>query len=374
MFTVRRTGGSSGDDPQSPGRSAAHFSFVLLFSALWLAGCQHVGGERPALTLEEAKKVTATFEGGFVPPPRAINDIVALLERERPEDEKTLAEKRVLADGAPPAGLDPVALARFYAERARAADLIGRSRQKIEDFRKAAEAAGKAERMDPLERIWLRWGYGEALLDGGNPVEARDVFETILKKVPYNPMVESEAEGRLQGHSIALFGLLAATHGLLGDIAGSERALKRVVTVHRESVSWPIGDQEHRIFNESTASSRATVLDLMGKFAEAESQHRKALDEIAPYRTWKPWVGVTREQLHRKEQWRRAQLAINLSEQGRLPEAESEARAALRAALETHGRYTVHSAAMLQSLGSIVFAEGRYGASERLARANGVTP
>jgi hypothetical protein len=354
------------------GRRVSHPTLCGLLSVfaagLLAAGCQ-TGGTQ-SVSLEQAKRLTATFQGAFTPPPKTVNDIVTLVEQDRPEDAKFLAEQRNLANRSPPTGLGPADLARFYAARAGAADLIGRSRQKIEDSRKTAEAAGKAERMNPIERIWLRWGYGQALLDGGDPVKARAIFEALLKEVPLKFVLESEEEGRMQGHSIAWFGLLAATHGLLGDLAGSERAMKRVVAVHRESASWVLADQDHRIFNESAASSRATVLDLMGKFAQAELEHRKALDAMAPYRGWNLWLGVTREQLHRKEQQRRAQLAINLSEQGRLPEAESEARAALQAALETHGRYTVHSADMLQSLGTIVFAEGRYEESEWLARTN----
>ena len=52
------------------------FTAVLLSAAL-LAGCQ------TPLLLEEAKTVTATFEGkGFVAPPRTIKDITAILDQQ----------------------------------------------------------------------------------------------------------------------------------------------------------------------------------------------------------------------------------------------------------------------------------------------------
>ncbi len=44
-----------------------------------LVGCQSEG--QPALSLEETKKVTATFEGqSFTPPPKTIADMTALLD------------------------------------------------------------------------------------------------------------------------------------------------------------------------------------------------------------------------------------------------------------------------------------------------------
>ncbi len=46
-----------------------------------VAGCQS-GGGRSAVSLEEARKITADFgpEATFVPPPRTITDVVAALD------------------------------------------------------------------------------------------------------------------------------------------------------------------------------------------------------------------------------------------------------------------------------------------------------
>ena len=336
--------------------------------AMALAACQTGGGS--SVSVDEAKRVTAAMrETSFTPPPRMATDIVALLAQAWPEGEKLLAEQRDLVDRPPPTGLEARKLARFYSRRARAADLLGRARQKIDDLRTSVAFADKAERMDIIERIWLYQNYSEALLLGGDPIKARDILRDVLAKVPFvTEGIESDYEGEVQGHSMAWFGLLAATHGFLGELEAAEKAMKRVSAVNAASRGWPIGPRERGIFDEMAASSRATVLDLLGRFDEAEIQHRKALKALAPFRSWRMWLGVTHEQLEREQQWRRAHLAVNLSRQGRLLEAENEARSALQAALRTQGRYSIHTNAMVQTLITIFYAQGRFEETEKLSR------
>ena len=76
-----------------------------------LVGCRD--GGPPALSLEEAKKVTATFEGqSFTPPPRTITDILDEQKRDA-----VAREHAALADSKPPGSSDRTALADFYARR-----------------------------------------------------------------------------------------------------------------------------------------------------------------------------------------------------------------------------------------------------------------
>src|SRR5262249_58666160 len=65
-------GGPAMVDPRTRPISWTRFVLTLVLSLL-IPACQN------AMSIEEAKKVTATFNGaGFVPPPRTINDIVAI--------------------------------------------------------------------------------------------------------------------------------------------------------------------------------------------------------------------------------------------------------------------------------------------------------
>ena len=335
------------------------------------AACQPGGTQGPAVSIDEAKRITASIaETGVNPPPREASDILDLLKNSRDESERLLAPWRMKADSPPPAGASAITLARFFDEQAQAADLIGRAAQSVEAARKASENAARARGLTEQERVWIRWRYGDALFATGNALEARAVYQGILKDVPFSPNPTNELDGQVQGHSIAWYGQLAATSGMLGDLAAAAEAMRRVETLHRASVSWPIGGRERGIFDEEDASARATVAELMGSYAEAEAEHRKALQALAPASGWDLWPGVRREALQRLEQRHHAQLAVVLAHEGRLPEAENEVRIALKAALATHGRFSVHTISILQGMVDILVAQGRNDEAERLAAAN----
>ncbi len=87
--------------------SISHVGSTLIFKTLTLlvavsllGACQTTG--TPSLSLDEAKKVTASFEGGFVPPPRTINDITGILDQQKRKDLETLGQIRLEADKKPP--------------------------------------------------------------------------------------------------------------------------------------------------------------------------------------------------------------------------------------------------------------------------------
>ncbi|MBU0986048.1 MAG: CHAT domain-containing protein, partial [Proteobacteria bacterium] len=68
--------------------------------------------------------------------------------------------------------------------------------------------------------------------------------------------------------------------------------------------------------------------------------------------------------------WLIVGLAENLLRQGRLIDAEIEARRAVQGALQSHGRYSAHTAWMIAKLDKVIFEQGRYAEAETLARAN----
>ena len=74
----------------------------------------------------------------FVPPPRSIADITAILNQEKPDAAK-IAKSTAAADAQPPAGLDDKAMIEFLMPRGDAAAALGRSQQALTDLRKAVE-------------------------------------------------------------------------------------------------------------------------------------------------------------------------------------------------------------------------------------------
>ena len=76
----------------------------------------------------------------FVPPPRSIADITAVLDSEKPDPAK-LARYVAQADAQVPAGASPAALGAFYRDRAVAASQLGRVDQWISDAKEALRLA-----------------------------------------------------------------------------------------------------------------------------------------------------------------------------------------------------------------------------------------
>ena len=91
-------------------------TLAVLVVASLLGACQT--GQNTSLSLDEAKKVTANFESGFVPPPRTITDITGILEQQKRTDLETLGQMRAVADEKPPVAANDAELAMFYYERA----------------------------------------------------------------------------------------------------------------------------------------------------------------------------------------------------------------------------------------------------------------
>ena len=136
-------------------------SRAMLALAAVLAACQP-DGNRPVVSLDQARQVTTDFQGqSFVPPPRTISDIAAILDQQKPDPAK-LAAATAAADAQPPAGLSPVELAEFHFRRANAARELGRDQQRRDDARLAYEAgvaAGLQGR--ELGRFLRQWATAE---------------------------------------------------------------------------------------------------------------------------------------------------------------------------------------------------------------------
>src|SRR5262245_39772520 len=75
-------------------------------------------------------RVVCAQTAAFVPPPRTIADITAILDQEKP-DRSRIAKLHADADAREPAHPDAVALSRFLYERAQARATLGRFQQAI---------------------------------------------------------------------------------------------------------------------------------------------------------------------------------------------------------------------------------------------------
>jgi len=202
-----------------------------------------------AMSIEEAKKVTTAFSGAsFVPPPRTINDIEAILDQQaRAKPEVALLDR---ADAQPPNTTDRIALAEFYFKRGLAAGEIEVSRQQIDDLTKALEYWDPG---GPLKNYEILYQLSMAELSSGSYSRHLEYRKRAIQECP-----TSDGTWLLRRYSTSTM-----RYTDLGDLKAAEAALAEVSTLFHQSLRWSSGSQPHDEANFAWA--QAAVLDAKGK-------------------------------------------------------------------------------------------------------------
>src|SRR5262249_26937054 len=146
-----------------------------------------------------------------------IQDITQLLDQYKPDPQR-LARLRTALQAEPPASNDPAVLARFYHQRANAAEALGLARQRLDDLEKAlpyaqraklpATSLGGDERriVAELANTWGTFDYRKAI----------EYSERSLA----NPKFDV-------GYFLADTTRIAKTYTALGDFAAAEKLIAR---------------------------------------------------------------------------------------------------------------------------------------------------
>ena len=325
------------------GRLGAVLGWVLIVGAPGPAAAADMAGSAPLPT-------------ALVAPPRTLRDITAVLDEYKPPAEQT-AGRIAAADQQPSPGMSDAALADFYLKRNRAARDLGRVAQRLADLQQARALAEKAG-ID-LSPILLELSNTEAQL--GNHADAIRDAETRAQlddRTPTHARLFSSYE-RLVSSNLALGHLTQAEHWL-----DSARTLYRAPYFARASEQARLGWQS------DLAAMESEIQLAKGQYREAEASLRTGIALRQRYFLRRPTAPdadipggpETVNDLI-------ARLADALRLQGRLIEAEVEARRALVGSLKNRGRYAVPTATRLESLSRIMLDQGRAVDAERLARA-----
>jgi CHAT domain-containing protein len=333
-------------------RRRSSLTILFLGLALGLAACQP-----RAVSLDEAKKITAEFQGeGFVPPPRTIADISAILDQERPDPEAA-ARAREAADAQPAPGLSDHDLASFYMRRAIAAGDVGRAKQRLDDAREAARLAGTGH--SKLSRIMSLLALAESR--AGNVVAAIAAREAQAKSV----------QAGSDGQRFEAYGQMAILNARLGDIAGAQRWIATAESYLQMMSSRKSFQMYGDVWAQSIAEAKGAVARMEGRLADAETSYRAAIAgmslAIKKSSSWSepPAPGA----LETRADIVAAGLAGVLAEAGRSVEAEVEMRRALLNQLGRRGRDSTESATAALGLAAIIHQQGRYAEAEQLAQA-----
>ncbi|MBI4241093.1 MAG: hypothetical protein HY613_05195, partial [Candidatus Rokubacteria bacterium] len=286
---------------------------LLSILAVGLAAAACGTGGQMAMSVEEAKQVTASFtRGTFVPPPRTINDITAVLDQQKLADPAAMAKARAKADERAPDTTNPDTLAAFYYQRGLAAGVVGLVRQEIDDL---TEAARWAERGSGRAEHEILFWLSIAEIHAGNFSRALEYTRRAVTKVP-----------RFQeGWLVPLNASLVGHSARIGDMDAAAAALEAARRAFDASRVWSIfiPAQYMAAMRAGLAEAQANILHGKGQHLEAERFYREAVAELAAA----PDFAVWRDYLT-------GRLAEVLVRQERLIEAEGEARSALLRALE----------------------------------------
>ena len=156
-------------------------AFFLILVTIFLLTCAE-----KRMSIEEAKKVAVSMDKeSFVPPPRRIDDILAILDQPGQFDPEIVSKTIAIADAAPPETDNIVVLANFYLKRGLKARELGRSNQVFQDIHTALQYAREARsrkvfKMPKKDYAWIlkEWGQEEAYL--GNFKQGISLIEQSL--------------------------------------------------------------------------------------------------------------------------------------------------------------------------------------------------
>lgn len=322
--------------------SEVRLRLVIVALVAFVVGCQ------TTMSVEQAKKVTTAFQGtAFVPPPRTINDIAAILDQQRQENPEVVVRARAKVSEAEPQTTDPVSLARFFFDRGFALRQLGRESEALGDLKKALQAAraGRA----PVYRILIELGHAED--NGGEIASALEYWREAEREIP-----ESD-----NGRFFSLLGAMVWAEARMADLSSAEATLRRLIAIDGVSRRWVgVPPASRASWNAEIERSRAVIAEARGEFGRAEAGYRAAIAGLS---------GNERLARSYSMDLAHARLGRVLAHQGRFLEAERETRTALVGGLRRSGRYSFQTVTLLNYLSGVLLAQGRYREVEMLARA-----
>ena len=312
----------------------------------------------------EPSSTLSELPAKFVAPPRTITDITSALEGEQPDPQK-LEERRAAADAPPSAKLSGKELARFYYDRGNVRALLGRLKEAIADATTAvAIARGSA---DPGAVARFQQFAGQLQSAAGNPKQALAFFSSILR--------DANVKGA-RGHMFNAYAEVSAFSLQMGDITQAEAYRRQGMALLQEARTsgLPGWRQNYPRFGQSWEAdmdrARANILAARGRYREAEVafrlaelRRRAAMPSVLSGNNPPP-----KTQLLRGIDFMVLAQAGMKAKQGRLAEAEADARRALLSRLADQGRYDPSTPRFIRGLANILVEQGRYEEAEQLNR------
>jgi CHAT domain-containing protein/tetratricopeptide (TPR) repeat protein len=315
---------------------------------------------------EAAPKVSAAaVPTGFVAPPRTIADITAILDSEKP-DLKTIEELKSDADAEPTGKESRQDLAQFYFDRSNARGQLGRLTEAIADANKAMDVGRGAVTPHFMGRIMQL--AGAHYQSAGDPKNALELNRRQLRDLAGQPVIK--------GFQFSANRLIAANLLLMGDVAQADAYVRRNLQAIQEvrTSGMPGLRASYAKLGQNWEAElefgRGMIAEARGQFGDAEVAYRLAeqrkragmkglLEADDPPAETLLSQGIDATVLNQ---------ARMKARQGRLAEAEADARRALLSRLKDTGKYNALTPRYVMGLAGILVEQGRYAEAEQLAR------
>jgi CHAT domain-containing protein len=310
---------------------------------------------------KEIEKQAEALPAIFVAPPRTITDITAILDSEKP-DEAKITKLKVAADAPVPSDASPAELAKFYFDRGNARSTLGRLNEAIADAAKALEIGNSTDDARLIGR--LQQFVGLQYLLAGDPKKALEIFQDQVRTAE-----EKGAKGYLFNAARHIIVILLQ----MGDQSQAQAYLQRSLDLIQEARTsgLPRWRRSYALRGQSwesdVAYARAVIFEARGQYQEAEKAYREA--ELRKRQSAKEAQNaVSVSQLYHAADMLVISQARMKAKQGRLAEAEADARRGLLARLKDQGKYSPTTPKFVMALAGTLREEGRYKEAEQLVR------
>jgi CHAT domain-containing protein len=314
----------------------------------------------------EASAEAPSVPIAFVAPPRTIADITAILDQEKP-NRAVIAKANANADALPPEDLSPSKLAQFYFDRARARSQLMRNRESLADVQKALEVA-LAGNADPLQIVRIRQALALQHQALGEPKQGMAVFQKTVD----DGLSGAGSKGAVISASRSIAQMLVS----MGDLGQADARARRVVALVQEArgsphPAWRAAYEKYGNSWEADAdATRALIFEAHGQYREAEAAYgrsesfRRASVKDIPKMDFPPQVSL----ILMSADIDLLALSRVKAKQGRLAQAEADARRALLNTLKIVGKYHYSTPKFILGLADILVEQGRYPEAEKLMR------
>ena len=280
---------------------------------------------------------------------RSVQEIMAALDQHPVNQLKHAVAQQVL--NAPlPAGASNAELANSHLGKARAAQELGLAQRRISELHRVIELGGG---INP-SRAWKELSSAE--FSAGNLRLAIDARQQAISLTP------PKRTGQLPGDYAALANMYRQL-GEFDKARQSVRDAENVIQRLRRSPNW---DEKHLAWEAELEDALGRVEFSAGHYVEAEARLRRAVElkeqdsQRINARTIESDGNATPEQAESRLDGMTAWLALSLSRQGKLAEAETYARKAVLGAIGRGGQDGIQVANMLQTLASVLAEQGRF--------------